>query len=104
MFPGGAVSILQERIRPAVIQADTRRIMVSQSRRELLKSIAAASAIHTLQQVGAAQQVKTRRNVIFILTDDHRYDALGFMHPQTWLKTPNLDLLAREGAHLKNAF
>jgi hypothetical protein len=21
------------------------------------------------------------RNIIFILTDDHRYDALGFMHP-----------------------
>src|SRR5262245_27898737 len=100
---GSAGSILQGRIRPAVIKADTRRIMVSQSRRELLKSIAAASAIQTLQRVGAAQQVKTRRNVIFILTDDHRYDALGFMHPQTWLKTPNLDLLARQGAQLKNA-
>jgi N-acetylglucosamine-6-sulfatase len=43
------------------------------------------------------------RNVVFILADDHRYDAMGFMgHP--WLKTPNLDELARNGAHLQNAF
>lgn len=41
-------------------------------------------------------------NVVFILTDDHRYDALGFMgHPLA--VTPNLDRLAREGAHLANA-
>jgi N-acetylglucosamine-6-sulfatase len=43
------------------------------------------------------------RNIVFILTDDHRYDALGFMgHP--FLQTPNLDSLARNGVHLKNAF
>ncbi len=44
-----------------------------------------------------------RPNIIFFLTDDHRYDALGFMgHP--FLKTPNLDRLAAEGVHLQNAF
>ncbi len=43
------------------------------------------------------------RNVVFILTDDHRYDAMGFMgHP--FLETPNLDSLASGGVHLKNAF
>ncbi|CAN5196085.1 sulfatase [soil metagenome] len=43
------------------------------------------------------------RNVVFILSDDHRYDAMGFMgHP--FLETPNLDALAANGAHLKNAF
>ncbi len=42
--------------------------------------------------------------MVFILTDDQRYDALGFMHGQPWLRTPNMDSLAREGAHLKNAF
>lgn len=46
----------------------------------------------------------TPRNVIFILTDDHRYDALGFLKTQTFIKTPNLDRLAREGAYLPNAF
>ena len=45
------------------------------------------------------------RNVIFILSDDHRYDYMSFMENQVpWLKTPNLDRLAEEGAHLKNAF
>jgi len=43
------------------------------------------------------------RNVVFILTDDHRYDAMGFMgHP--FLETPHLDSLAARGVHLKNAF
>ena len=45
-----------------------------------------------------------RRNIVFILTDDHRYDAFGFMRPQTFLRTPNLDAFTREGAHLRNAF
>ena len=43
------------------------------------------------------------RNIVFILADDHRFDAMGFMgHP--FLETPNMDSLARNGAHLKNAF
>ena len=41
-------------------------------------------------------------NVIFILTDDQRYDALGFMNPIQ--KTPHMDTLASEGVHFKNAF
>ena len=43
------------------------------------------------------------RNVVFILSDDHRFDAMGFMgHP--FLETPSMDRLAREGGHLRNAF
>jgi len=43
------------------------------------------------------------RNIIFILCDDHRSDALGFLgHP--FLETPHLDRLARDGMHLPNAF
>lgn len=45
-----------------------------------------------------------RRNIIFILSDDHRYDALGFLKAQPWLETPQLDRLAHEGAYFKNAF
>jgi len=44
------------------------------------------------------------RDVIFILTDDHRYDALGFLHTQSFIKTPNLDVLAKGGAYLPYAF
>ena len=43
-------------------------------------------------------------NIIFILTDDQRYDAMGFLKAQTFIKTPNMDLLAKEGAYLQNAF
>ena len=44
-------------------------------------------------------------NIIVILADDHRYDFLS-CHPEApdFLETPNLDRMAAEGAHLKNAF
>lgn len=45
-----------------------------------------------------------RRNVIFILSDDHRYDAMGFLKAQPWLRTPQMDRMASEGVHFKNAF
>ena len=45
----------------------------------------------------------TPRNVIFVLVDDLRFDAAGFMgHP--WLETPHLDALAKRGVHMRNAF
>ncbi len=44
------------------------------------------------------------RNIIFVLTDDHRFDALGFLNTQTFVQTPNLDRLAKNGAYLPNAF
>ena len=44
-----------------------------------------------------------RPNVVFILTDDQRADALSCMgHPH--LKTPHIDRLAAEGALFKNHF
>lgn len=44
-----------------------------------------------------------RPNIVFVLVDDLRYDALGCAgHP--FVKTPNIDRLAREGARFKNAF
>ncbi|MEP2309971.1 sulfatase-like hydrolase/transferase, partial [Rhodopirellula bahusiensis] len=43
------------------------------------------------------------RNVVFILTDDHRFDAMGCAgHP--FLETPHLDSIAANGTHVKNAF
>jgi arylsulfatase A-like enzyme len=44
------------------------------------------------------------RNIIFILSDDHRYDFMGFTGKVPGLKTPNLDRIATEGAHFQNAF
>ena len=44
------------------------------------------------------------RNVLFILTDDQRYDAFGFRRGQSFFETPNLDAIARDGVYLPNAF
>ena len=47
-----------------------------------------------------------RRNVVFVLSDDHRYDFMSFMDdPGTpkFLETPNMDRMARQGAHIRNA-
>jgi N-acetylglucosamine-6-sulfatase len=70
--------------------------MDSVNRRQMLVALAGAGAV-------AAAQNGKRRNVIFILSDDHRYDALGFLKTQPWLETPQLDRLAHEGVHFKNA-
>jgi arylsulfatase A-like enzyme len=43
-------------------------------------------------------------NVIFILTDDHRNDFMGFTGKVQWQKTPMMDRMAKEGAYFKNAF
>jgi len=45
------------------------------------------------------------RNVVFILSDDHRYDFMSFMKgAPPFLKTPSLDRMAAGGAHIRNAF
>ena len=44
-------------------------------------------------------------NILVILSDDHRYDFLGFHeNAPEFLETPHLDRLANEGAHFANAF
>jgi N-acetylglucosamine-6-sulfatase len=64
------------------------------NRRTFLSTASAAFA-----QTGAPRV----RNIVFILVDDHRYDALSCAgHP--WLKTPHLDRLAAGGAFFRNSF
>ncbi|MDF0708792.1 MULTISPECIES: hypothetical protein [Flagellimonas] len=41
---------------------------------------------------------KKPRNVIFILTDDHHFDYMGFTGKVPWFETANMDRLAAEGA------
>jgi N-acetylglucosamine-6-sulfatase len=43
-------------------------------------------------------------NIIYILLDDQRYDAMGFVKGQTFLQTPHMDSIARNGVYLPNAF
>ena len=58
-----------------------------------------ASAVQPLTRVPGVRP----RNVVFILADDHRYDAMGFLgHPI--VRTPNMDRIAQNGVYLRNAF
>ena len=69
--------------------------------------VGALLALVPLATAAWAQKGETSqpRNVVFILSDDHRYDFMGF-HPNApeFLQTPALDRLAAEGAHVRNAF
>ena len=73
------------------------------TRREFIsRGAAAAGLLAAGISVGEADD--KRPNFLFILTDDQRYDAMGFMGRPAFLKTPNMDRIAREGAHFRNAF
>src|SRR5688500_15706191 len=59
---------------------------------------AAAAPRAAGQAAGAA-----RPDIVFILVDDLRWDALGYAgHP--FVRTPGIDRLASEGARFRNAF
>jgi arylsulfatase A-like enzyme len=65
-------------------------------------SASAVPARAAADEAAAPTGQAERMNVIFILTDDQRYDELGFMNPV--LETPHMDRLAKEGVHFENAF
>ncbi|TMM52009.1 DUF4976 domain-containing protein [Maribacter algarum] len=52
-------------------------------------------------QKGAQVQAE-KPNIIFILTDDQRYSALGYAGNEL-ISTPEMDKLAKEGTYFKNA-
>lgn len=68
--------------------------------------------ILTSGKANAQSNVKSAKpNIIFIYTDDQRYDALSVVQDEqgakarfTWFKTPNLDRIANEGVRFRNAF
>lgn len=73
-----------------------------------LTSLFAQTGVVVQQPKGSLKLAKAGknkpRNIIFILTDDHRFDALGFLKAQSFIQTPHLDKLASGGAYLPNAF
>jgi len=64
----------------------------------------AASALAQPRPAALAKTGGKPRNIIYVLSDDHRYDAMGFLKGQEWLETPHMDRIAREGVYFKNAF
>ena len=45
---------------------------------------------------------KKKPNFLFVLVDDQPHDAVGFSNRYPFLKTPNIDKLAKEGVNFKN--
>jgi arylsulfatase A-like enzyme len=76
------------------------------TRRQLLGSLAGAALGVAGRRAGARTGGGPRShppNVVFILSDNHRWDAFGAAgHP--FVRTPALDRLAREGILFENAF
>jgi len=63
--------------------------------------------------VGAHAQTRAvnKPNIVFIYTDDQRFDALSLVQEAQaakarfpWFKTPNIDRIGREGVRFSNAF
>jgi N-acetylglucosamine-6-sulfatase len=70
----------------------------------MIERIFKLAAILVLCGAGTAA-AQTSRNVIIILSDDHRYDFMGFMKgAPAFLRTPGMDRMAKQGAHVRNAF
>src|SRR6266508_2166004 len=71
---------------------------MSVTRRDLLLGTAAATRTAFAQSRG-----QSRPNFVFVLVDDLRYNALACTgHP--FVKTPNIDGIAREGVNFTSAF
>lgn len=60
-------------------------------------------AILFLIGLSVFSQTNKKPNLLFIITDQQRYDALSIAG-NTVLETPNLDRLAKQGAFFKNAY
>ncbi len=79
---------------------------VSCSRRSFLKQCGATFLAGSLLPAGCKAQTQSgpnrKPNILFILTDDHRWDALGCVNPI--VITPNMDQLAHDGILFNNMF
>jgi arylsulfatase A-like enzyme len=55
------------------------------------------------RQQGVQEHLEGPVNILFIFTDDQRWDALGYAGNEV-IRTPNLDRLAARGTYFDNAF
>lgn len=69
----------------------------------LVWSVAAGEPIARASEAGGVDDDQRRPNVVFILTDDLRWDALGCTGNEL-IGTPHIDRLARDGLRLTNMF
>ena len=56
-------------------------------------------ALHAVSE----KKIESKPNIIFILTDDQRWDAMGYAGNKI-IQTPAMDKLAQDGIYFRNAF
>lgn len=61
-------------------------------------------SIGSLLSISITAIADNRPNVLMIITDQQRYDALGEAGVFDFIQTPNLDKLSKEGAYFKKAY
>ena len=65
----------------------------------------AIGLMHCVPFTAFANDEENQRNIIFVLSDDHRFDFMSCVEGcPDFLKTPNMDFMASKGALIKNAF
>lgn len=78
-----------------------------QSRRDFLKATAMSLAIPAIPGIAKASGLSgndsPKPNLLFIMTDQQRWDALSIAGNNV-LETPHFDRLAKQGAYFKNAY
>ena len=87
---------------------DDRFFKTPVSRRDAIKTMGTATAAGILGlslpgRLNAFQGGTRRPNIIFILSDDHRWDLLSCLD-HAFIETPNMDRIAEEGVLFENAF
>jgi len=73
--------------------------------------IAGCALVLFCGRIYAAEMPAQKPNLLFVYTDDQRYDAFSAVQREQgdkgrfpWFKTPNMDRLAAEGVRFRNAF
>jgi arylsulfatase A-like enzyme len=80
--------------------------MESMKRREFTKIFGTGAATLTLfgcDVDSGAKEAKSRPNILFLMSDNHYWEHLG-CYGDNFVKTPNIDRLAREGVRFTNAY
>ncbi|GAB3016131.1 sulfatase family protein [Spirosoma pulveris] len=72
-------------------------------KRFLLLVIVLAVTLGLRQPISPASRPPSAPNIIFLLADDQRWDALGVAGNKT-IQTPNLDRLARDGFYFRRSY
>lgn len=67
-------------------------------KRNLLAALIGMSCLAATNTANYAWGAQEKPNIVYILVDDQRYDAMGFINSDA--VTPNMDAMAKEGITL----